>query len=122
MIEALTQIGHQFFFGEWFESLHSTEGRKFQYELLDEPRKTYGQMINNLITSEGRKTIKTNWSFDWKPRQVVVDNYGERWKIQEVVTLPQEVNSQVAHWAINPDVDYVLSLVRIANPKEVGVL
>lgn len=118
MIDSFTSIGSQYFYGTWYSNIHSTEGKSFQYELMDEPRKSYGFAINNLILTQGRKTIKTNWDFGWQPRQIVVDNYGTRWKIEEVMIMPQEVNPQVAHFALNPDIDYVLSLVMITNPLE----
>lgn len=120
LVDCMNSIGNQYFYGTWYKDIHSLDGKQFQYELLDEPRKTYGMVINNLIKTQGRKMIKTNWGYDWQPRQVIVDNYGDRWKIQQVIEMPQEVNPQVAHFAINPDKAYALSLVRISNPMELG--
>lgn len=121
IIDCMKSIGNQYFFGIWYKDLHSKEGKQFQYELLDEPRNSYGMVVNNLIKTQGRKTIKTNWEFNWQPKQIIVDNEGDRWKIQQVVEIPQEVNPQVAHFAINPDKAYALSLVKIANPMEIGI-
>lgn len=115
-LDCLTSVGSQFFYGTWYKDLHSTDGKPFQYELLDTPRKSYGQVINNLIMTQSRKTIKTNWDFGWQPKQIIVDDEGNRWKIEEVVVFPQEINSQVAHFARNPDIDYALSLIKISNP------
>lgn len=120
MIECLTNNGNEFFTGTWYEDLHSVEGKTFRYELLTDPRKSYGMVINNLLKEQGRKTIKTNWNFGWKPKQIVVDNYGEPWKIEEVIEMPQEVNAQVVYFALNPDIAFVLSMVKIANPMELG--
>lgn len=120
MIECLTANGNEYYTGTWYSDLHSNEGKVFRYELLSDPRKSYGMVINNLLKEQGRKTIKTNWDFGWKPKQIVVDNYGERWKIEEVVEMPQEINAQVVYFARNPDIAYVLSLVKISNPMELG--
>lgn len=118
MIDALTGNGIQYFYGTKYIDAKDTRGQFFQYELLENKRKTYSTVINNLIETQGRTTIKTNWDLKWKVRDIIVDNDGERYKVQEVVKMPLEVNAQVGHFAKNPDIDYVLSLVRISNPME----
>ena len=108
-------------FEKWIDGTHRKiyQGEKFKYELLVYPRKSYGQIVNNLIATQGRLTIKTNWNLDWKVNQFIVDNYGKKYIIQEIQTMPQEVNPQVLALAItNPDTDYVLSLIEIENAEE----
>lgn len=116
MIETLISRGDKYFLGTWYSDIHSDTGKTFRYALLNEPRKVYGTVINNLILTQGRTTIKTNWNLGWEPQQIIIDNFGDRWKIEEVVIMPLEVNQQVSYFARNPDIDYVLSLVKIGNP------
>lgn len=115
----VTAEGGQYFYGTKYNKKTDVQGESFKYDILTYPRKSYGQLVNNLIAKQGRLTIKTNWDLDWKIRQFIVDNYGKKYTIQEVQTMPQEVNSQVvAVNLINPDTDFVLSLVEIENLEE----
>lgn len=118
MIDALTTNENQFFYGTRYIDLKDTVGTNFQYELMNDKRKSYGQNINNLIATQGRISIKTNWDLDWQVRQIIVLNSGHRCKIQEIVEMEQEVNPQVAYFALNPSKSYFLSLVEISNPME----
>ena len=115
----LTNQGGQYLYGTKYEKKTDVQGEKFRYELLVYPRSSYGQIVNNLIAIQGRLTIKTNWDLEWKVNQFIVDNYGDKYLIADVQTMPQEVNAQVlATSLINPDTDYVLSLTKIDNAEE----
>lgn len=118
MLESLLNNSLSFFKGTKYSNLQSKDGQYFEYELLNEIRRTYGTVINNLIKTQGRTTIKTNWNLDWKVREIVIDQYGQAFKIQEVVEMPLEVNAQVNSLWQNPNTDFVLSLVKISNPME----
>lgn len=120
MVECFLQDPNNYFSGIKFTNIKSTDGKEFQYELMQNVSKTYGTVINNLIKMQGRTTIKTCWDLDWKVRQIVVLSDGERYKIQNIEVLQQEASSQVNYITKNPNIDYVLSLVRIANPMEIG--
>lgn len=114
----LTNEGNQYLYGTRYKKKTDVQGDKFRYELLVYPRQSYGQAINNLIAIQGRLTIKTNWNLGWKVNQYIIDNYGKKFLIQEVQKMPQEVNSQVlAVSLVNPDTDYVLSLIEIENAE-----
>lgn len=115
----LTNQGEQYLFGTQYKKKTDVQGEKCRYELLVYPRSSYGQIVNNLIATQGRMTIKTNWDLDWEVNQYFIDNYGNKYLIADVQTMPQEVNAQVlATSLINPDTDYVLSLVKIQNAEE----
>ena len=115
----LTNEGSQYLYGTRYKKKTDVQGDRCRYELLVYPRKSYGQIINNLIATQGRLTIKTNWDLDWKVNQFFVDNYGKKYIIQDIQTMPQEVNSQVlAINLVNPDTDFVLSLIEIENVEE----
>ena len=115
----ITNEDSQFLYGTRYKKKTDVQGDRCRYELLIYPRQSYGQIINNLIATQGRLTIKTNWDLGWKVNQCFVDNYGKKYIIQEVQKMPQEVNSQVlAISLVNPDTDFVLSLIEIENVEE----
>lgn len=115
----VTNQGGQYLYGTRYKKKTDVQGDSCKYELLVYPRKSYGQLVNNLIATQGRLTIKTNWDLDWKVNQFFVDNYKDRYLIADVQIMPQEVNAQVLSTSlINPDTDYVLSLVKIENEEE----
>lgn len=118
MLESLLNNSLSFFKGTKYSNLQSKDCQYFEYELLNDVRKTYGTVINNLIKTQGRTTIKTNWNLNWKVREIVIDQTGQAYKIQEIVEMPLEVNAQVNRLWGNPNTDYVLSLIKIANPME----
>lgn len=118
MLDALLGNPLNFFTGTKYTNTQSTDAEYFEYELLNDVRKTYGTVINNLIKTQGRTTIKTNWDLDWQVRQIVIDQNGIAYKIQEVVKMPLEVNPQSNYLLNNPNTDFVLSLVKISNPME----
>lgn len=114
----LTNEGSQYLYGTKYNKKTDQQGYNCRYELLIYPRKSYGQIINNLIAIQGRLTIKTNWDLDWKVNQYFVDNYGKKYLISEVQKMPQEINSQVLAINLNnPDTDFVLSLIEIDNAE-----
>ena len=115
----ITNEGSQYLYGTRYKKKTDVQGDNCKYEMLVYPRKSYGQIVNNLIATQGRVTIKTNWDLDWKVNQYFVDNYGKKYIIQEVQIMPQEVNPQVlALSLVNPDTDFVLSLVEIEKVEE----
>lgn len=115
----LTNEGSQYLFGTLYNSKIDFEGKKCRYEILVYPRKSYGQIINNLIAIQGRLTIKTNWDIGWQVNKIFVDNYGKKYQISDVQIMPQEINPQVlAVNLINPDTDFVISLIEIDNARE----
>ncbi len=121
MVDELSKDPQDVLSGLKYDNTLSKDGEYFEYQIIDDQKKTYGTVINNLIKIQGRTTIKTSWNLDWKPRQIIVDHFGDRYKIQDVSKMPMEVAPQVFLIATNPAVDYVLSLVLISNPKEIGV-
>jgi len=78
--------------------------------------RTFGTIINNLIATQGRLTIKTNYKVDFKVNGFVVDKNGNKWIIAQIEEMEQEVNPQTRYWLRqNPDTDYVLSLIKVEN-------
>ena len=115
----VTAEGSQYLYGTKYNKKTDVHCFKFKYDILSYPRKSYGQIINNLIATQGRLTIKTNYDLKWKVREFIIDNFNKKYQIQEIQTLPQEVNPQVAAlFKVNPDTDFVLSLIEVENMEE----
>lgn len=133
MIDALISRDNEYFYGTRYKTKRDiveknpdgtiksktasgTQGDFFQYEILESRRRSYGTIINNLIATQGRFTIKTNWDLNFRPKEYIVDNNGTRWQIAEVQKLREEANPNVnAILKENPDTDYILSLVEVDN-------
>lgn len=115
----LTQQGSQYLYGTLFEKKSSTQGDFMRYEELIEKRREYGQIINNLIATQGRYTIKTNWNLDYKVGKFIVAKDGTRYQIADVTKMQQEVSPQTLYWLkSNLNTEYVLSLIEVDNVME----
>lgn len=118
MLEALMPNYDQYYFATVYEDRQDNAGTKIQYELLDEQRKSYGQIINNLIAEQGRKVIKSN-DYEFKVGNIIVDEDDVKWYVQEVVKFKENANAQVNMiMRVNPATAYAASLVEIENPEE----
>lgn len=110
--------GFQFMDGTYYESKKDTQGIPFRFELLTDTRNSYGQIVNNLIATQGRTTIKTNYNLNFKVNGCVVFKNGRKFLISEVVELQQEINPQTLYWfKENPNTDLAISMVEIENPE-----
>lgn len=108
----------QYLIGEYFGKKTNKIGEQFKYDIISNPNRRYGQVINNLIATQGRFTIRTNWEFDWHVNDYIKDQFGKMYMIAEITKMPQEVNAQVLNVMIeNPDTDYVLSLVETESVR-----
>lgn len=115
----LTQQGSQYLYGTLYNKKTDTQGDFFRYEELLEKRNEYGQIINNLIATQGRYTIKTNWNLEYKVNQFVVTKDGVRYQIADITRMQQEVNPQTLYWfKSNPNTEWVISLVEVDNVME----
>lgn len=111
--------GFQFMDGTYYENKRAVQGEPFRFEILVDKRNSYGQIVNNLIATQGRVTIKTNYNLDFKISGCVVFKNGRKFLISEIVEMEQEVNPQTLYWfKENPNTDLVISLVEIENVEE----
>ena len=118
MFGVLTNQGDQYYEGTYYRKKTDVEGKYFRYEWLESQRRSYGQIINNLIAIQGRSVIKTNWDLDWIVKGFIVTKDGKRWTIVDITKMEQEVNPQTRYWLThNADTDYVISLVEVDNEK-----
>lgn len=111
--------GFQFMDGTYYESKMAVQGEPFRFEILVDQRRSYGQIVNNLIATQGRITIKTNYNLDFKINGSVVFKNGKKYIIQDIVEMEQEINPQTLYWfKQNPNTDFVISLIEIDNARE----
>ena len=118
MLEALMPNSDNYYFGTVYENRQDRNGTKVQYELLDEKRQSYGQIINNLIAEQGRKVIRCK-DYDFKVGNIFVDEEEVKWYVQDVVKFKEIANPQVNMiMKVNPAINYAVSMVEIENPEE----
>lgn len=109
----------QYYYGTRYLKKTDTQGDMFRYSLLTEQKYVYGQVINNLIATQGTATIKSNWNLEWHRGDFVVLNDGTRWKVIEYVPYTQNVNPQTNYWfKQNLSTDFVLNMIKVDNVGE----
>lgn len=97
----------------------SSAGVAFGYEIVDEQRRSYGHVINNLIGDNAVLVIKSNDHSGFRVRGYVVTQDDELWQITEVVKRMQEVNRDVLRvLKHNPSTEYLIAMTRVQNPME----
>ena len=111
--------GFQFMDGIYYENKTAVQGEPFRFEILADTRNSYGQIVNNLIATQGRTTIKTNYQLNFKISGCVVFKNGRKFLINDIVEMQQEVNPQTLYWfKENPNTDLVISLIEIENVEK----
>lgn len=119
MIGSLTNEGKQYYEGTYYKKKTDRQGSSFRYEWLINQKKSYGQAVNNLIATQGRYTIKTNWDMGFEVNGFIVDKNGKKYIISEIEKMEQSINPQVMFWFnSNIDTSFVLSLIEIENAEE----
>lgn len=93
-------------------------GAYFEYKEIDYPTRTFGEVIDNIITTQRRMTIRTRWNLDFCINGYVVTQDGRMWIIEQVQS--NSFNAQnLRFMQKNPNSEYILSLVGIDNPMGV---
>lgn len=67
----------------------------FKYELVKDKAKTYNQILQNLITTEGSTIIKTNYNLQWMNQQYVVLQDERKYIITNIQKIEDDINPQV---------------------------
>lgn len=118
MIGALTSQSFQYLEARRYKTKNNNElGTYFRYEELNDQNEFFGTVINNLIADQSRYIIKTNWNINFCIGDFIIDKKsGNMWTIEQIERLQHDTNSQVVYWVgANPEMDFVLSLVRVEN-------
>lgn len=98
----------------------SSEGIWFDYEIVDEPRRSYGHVVNNLIADNSVQVIKSNDDIGFKVRGYIVTQDDELWQITEVIKRMQEINRDVLRvLKSNPSSEYLIAMTRVQNPMDI---
>ena len=96
-------------------------GTRFAYDIVDEPRSAYGNLINNLNTTIAYQTIKTNDLCGFKVKGYCVTQEGGLWQIQEVEQHLVAKKNKQALRIIRKTIEtvYVLRMIKVDNPWEI---
>ena len=88
----------------------------FDYKEVNYPSARFGQIINNLITSDETQVIETPQNLDYAVGGFIVLQDGTAWTITTLESLhSNEENLRI--WAITPSEKYVIGLQNIDNAR-----
>lgn len=91
----------------------------FEYDEVDSPRWSFGEIINNLIRDESSLVIKTQDALPWKTNGFVVTQDGKAWRIKEKIRHSTSKNKDALRiMTDNPSTEWVLGLIEVDNPME----
>lgn len=93
-------------------------GAYFEYKEIDYPTRTFGEVIDNIITTQRRMTIRTRWNLDFCINGYVVTQDGQMWTIAQVQRNSYNAEN-LRFMQKNPNSEYILSLVGVDNPMGV---
>lgn len=92
----------------------------FEYDVVDAPRWSFGELINNLIRDESAYVIRTMYPLKWKTNGFVVTQDGRAWRITEKIKHTTTKNKDSLRIVReNPSTEWVLGMVEADNPLEI---
>ena len=93
-------------------------GVKFVYDIVDEPRTSYTNLLRNLNTTVSYQTIKTNDLCGFAVKGYCVTQDGGLWQIQEIEKHLISKNNKQALRVMRKTIDtvYVLRMTEVDNP------
>lgn len=120
-LSLLTIKGEETLTGTYYERRPLTPedaGVKFAYEIVNEPRASYGNILGTLNTTIAYQTIKTNDLCGFKVKGYCVTQEGAMWQIQEIeerITAPSNRQAlRILTKTINTL--YTLRMTKVDNP------
>ena len=91
----------------------------FEYDVVDSPRWSFGEIINNLIRDDSAYVIRTMEPLPWKKNGFVITQDGKAWRITEKIKHSTTHNKDVLRLVKeNPSTEWVLAMVSVENPME----
>lgn len=91
----------------------------FEYDVVDSPRWSFGEIINNLIRDDSAYVIRTQDALPWKTNGFVITQDGKAWRITEKIKHSTAKNKEALRIVIeNPSTEWVLGMVEVDNPME----
>ena len=93
-------------------------GIRFSYDILNEPRSSYANILGTLNTVSSTQTIKTNDLCGFKVKGYCVTQDGGLWQIQEIEKRLLAKKNKQALRIIQKTIEteYVLRMVEVDNP------
>lgn len=88
----------------------------FEYEEVDMPTQTYGTVIQNLMTVQQIKRVKTSWALPFEVEGYITTHDGKMWQVQQIANDCK--NSKAFKWfKTAPSCEKTLTLVYVDNPR-----
>lgn len=92
----------------------------FEYDVVDSPRWSFGELINNLIRDESAYVIRTQYALGWKTNGFVITQDGKAWRITEKIKHSTTKNKDALRIVTeNPSTEWVLGMIAVDNPMEI---
>lgn len=93
-------------------------GEEFSYDIIDEPRTAYHNLMNTLNTTIATQTIKTSDLSSFQVKGYCVTQEGGLWQIQEITKRLISKQSKQALRIIKTTIEteYILRMVEVDNP------
>ena len=66
---------------EAIEKKRESVGIYFEYEIIEEPQKSYGMVMNNIIRDETSTVIKSTYDWGYKTASYIVTQDDTLWQI-----------------------------------------
>jgi len=92
----------------------------FEYDEVDSPRWSFGEVINNLIRDTSAYVIRTQHPLKWKTNGFVITQDGKAWRITEIIKHAISKNKDSLRiMRENPAAEFVLGMIEVDNPMEI---
>lgn len=92
----------------------------FEYDVVDSPRWSFGEIINNLIRDTTAYVIRTQHPLPWKTNGFVITQDGNAWRITEIIKHAVSKNKDALRVVReNPSAEYVIGMIKVDNPMEI---
>ncbi len=122
-LDLLAPKGEEVLHGTYYDRrpiTPQTSGVRFAYDIIDEPRSSYTNLLGTLNTTISYQTIKTNDLCGFKIKGYCVTQDGGLWQIQEIVKRLVSKKTKQALRIMNNTIDteYVLRMTEVDNPWE----
>lgn len=89
----------------------------FEYAEVDYPSKSFGEIINNLITTKQGLTIRTMWDCGYEVEGYIVTQDGRMWTIEQIqVSHNNGEELRLLRHGVNDE--FIIALVCVDNPME----
>lgn len=89
-------------------------GVYFEYKEIDYPTRTFGEVIDNIITTQRRMTIRTRWNLNFQVNSYITTQDGQMWTIAQVQRNSYNAEN-LRFMRDNPGSDFTLSLIGVED-------